>query len=78
MKYATWLAKWLEDYVKIQVKPRTFSRYEKIAIIHVIPHLGNKDLEELSPMVLQSFVAEISQRGNVKTAGRLQQTRLIR
>ena len=34
MKYGDWLEIWLENYVKISVKERTFVRYATICLLY--------------------------------------------
>ncbi len=67
MKYKDWLREWLENFVKPSVKARTLNRYENIVNLHIIPTLGNYELNELSPILLQQFITQILTNGNVKT-----------
>lgn len=67
MKYEKWLNEWLEHYVKPTAKSRTHSRYSEIVSQHIIPKLGEYELEELTPSVLQHYITELLQRGNIKT-----------
>lgn len=67
MKYYVWLNEWLINYVKPFVKQKTLMRYEEIINGHLIKNLGNYTLEELTPIVLQKYVAELLMKGNLKT-----------
>lgn len=69
MKYKEWLWVWLNDYQKNYLKPRTFRNYEGVARNHILPKLGEYELNELSLSVLQSFVVdrETNGRGIHKT-----------
>ena len=67
MKYKDWVSEWLSDYVKPAVKEKTFMNYEGIMRIHVLPTLGEYELEELSLAVLQAFVLALGRRGNTRT-----------
>ncbi len=60
MKYKQWLNIWLDLYVKSTVKERTFERYNQITQKQLIPLLGEYELSELSAVVLQKFVAQLS------------------
>ena len=71
MKYKDWILDWLTNYEKPTMKPRTYEQYEKIAYTRLIPDLGKYDLEDLTPMVVQKYVAELMQSGNMKTGGGL-------
>lgn len=67
MKYSEWLYLWLDNYVEPSNKIRTCQRYRYIVVNHVIPFLGNKEVNELSPLVLQRYVSELLACGNLKT-----------
>lgn len=67
MKYKIWLKEWIENYVKISAKVRTIERYEQIIDDHIIPKLGDLELEELSPILIQKYVTELLTRGNKRT-----------
>lgn len=67
MKYKEWLNEWLENYVKISAKQRTVSRYTEIANDHLIPSLGEYELQSLSPIILQKYISELLACGNLKT-----------
>ena len=67
MKYTEWFNIWLENYIKPSSKQRTYDQYCKIAKIHILPHLGNYKLEELTPFVLQKFVTDLTVNGNKRT-----------
>ena len=67
MKYINWLNIWLNNYIKPSAKERTYIRYEQLIRTHIAPKIGNKNVNELSPIVLQSFVAGLLNNGNIKT-----------
>lgn len=67
MKYHEWLQEWLENYIKPTAKTRTFSRYSEIIKQHIIPRLGDYELDEITPGVLQHYITELLQSGNLKT-----------
>lgn len=71
MEYSEWLNVWLDNYVKPSAKERTFIRYEQLVRTHVAAKIGDKDVDALTPIVLQSFVAELLCSGNEKTGGGL-------
>lgn len=60
MKYKDWLTKWLAVCVKPTTKERTYEKYERVCRVHLIPMLGNSELDKLTAGVLQSFVAEMT------------------
>ena len=70
MTYKEWLSEWLELYVK-PLKHRTYERYKDICNLHIISQLGDYELDELTPLVLQKHVNEIKAHGNRKNGGAL-------
>ena len=46
---------------------RTYERYRLIVEQHIKDKTGSIELNDLSPLVLQSFITELLQRGNKKT-----------
>ncbi len=52
---ATWLDLWLDTYAAVSVKPYTLDSYRTICNTHIKSGLGNRKLQELSPVVIQSF-----------------------
>ncbi len=71
MKYIDWLNQWLEIYIRPSVKVRTYERYKLIIEQHIKDKIGNFDLDDLSPLVLQSFITGLLQNGNRKTGAGL-------
>ena len=71
MKYINWLIQWLENYIRPSVKIRTYERYKLIIEQHIKNKIGGIELNGLSPLVLQSFITELLQRGNRKTGNGL-------
>ena len=67
MIYKTWLEEWLAHYIEPTAKSRTYSRYSEIVRQHILPKLGECELEELSPGVLQKYITELLQTGNLRT-----------
>ncbi|MDE5755956.1 MAG: site-specific integrase [Clostridia bacterium] len=67
MKYKEWLDIWIENTVRPTAKSKTYQRYKEIVRLHLIPKLGEYQLEELSPLVLQKFVTQLLNDGNSKS-----------
>ena len=67
MKYKEWLLDWLTNYVIPNYKNRTCTRYTNIVKQHIIPKLGEFELSELTPFIVQQFVTDLSTHGNLKT-----------
>lgn len=71
MKYIEWLNIWLNNYIKPSAKDRTYIRYEQLIRTHIAPKIGDKDVNDLTPIVLQSFVTELLNSGNLRTGKEL-------
>lgn len=67
MKYKDWLQEWLDHYIEPTAKIRTYNRYSEIVVQHLIPKLGESEMDEITPIVLQHFVTELLQTGNLRT-----------
>lgn len=67
MEYKVWLKEWLDNYIEPTAKERTFNRYSEIAEQHLIPKFGNYELDGITPSVLQHYITELLQTGNLKT-----------
>lgn len=67
MKYQEWLQEWLNNYVGLSSKIRTVERYDQIIRQHIVPKLGDYDMNLLTSHILQKFVADLTQNGNLKT-----------
>ncbi|MCC5911411.1 MAG: site-specific integrase [Clostridiaceae bacterium] len=55
MKVADYLEKWLQDYAKHKVAPKTYRSYHDTVHIHLNPKIGHYKLEKLSPTIIQSY-----------------------
>ena len=67
MNYKEWLNIWIENTVRPTAKSKTYQRYKEIARLHLIPKLGEYQLDDISPLVLQKFVTQLLQEGNLTT-----------
>ena len=67
MTYKNWLNEWLTHYIKPSSKQRTFEQYSKVAQIHILPYLGDIELTDLTPFVLQKFITALTTSGNKRT-----------
>ena len=67
MKYSEWLNIWLENYVKPTHKIRTFDLYKQMVEKKIVPYLGDYDMDELTPITIQRYITEMSEKGNTRT-----------
>ena len=67
MKYNQWLDIWLENYIKPTSKIKTYTIYKQIVEKRLKPRLGEYELNEISPVILQCYVTELLRQGNAIT-----------
>ena len=63
MKYKNWLNEWLALYVKPTTKIRTYKKYQRQIELHILPALGEFELNDLTATVLQRFTVDLSGKG---------------
>lgn len=69
MKYKDWLYEWLSTCVKPFTKGRTFEKYERIVRRNLAPALGEYEMETLSGIILQKYVAQLIEKYAANTVG---------
>lgn len=62
MKYQIWLEEWLELYVKVSTKGRTYKKYRQQVEKYIIPQLGDYDANSLSAIRLQKFAVWLTEQ----------------
>ncbi len=67
MKYGIWLDEWFCNYIRPSSKRRTCERYSEIIEKRLKVKLGEYELDELTPLVLQRYITELIESGNMKT-----------
>lgn len=67
MTYKNWLAEWLENYIQTSNKARTYERYKNMVAIHIAPHLGEYEVDDISAIVLQKFISTLLCKDNKRT-----------
>ena len=56
---------WLDNYEKERVKLRTYSRYQSIIELHLIPELGDMVIKDLKRRTIQEFLLKKKRAGNL-------------
>lgn len=72
-----YLKKWLNDYAKISVAPKTFLRYQEIILKCMLPELGQIAVEKLKPLHLQNYYAKMLESGRQDGKGGLSPTTVL-
>ncbi len=63
MQYKDWLNDWLKLYVKPTTKTRTYEKYKRQIELRILPALGDYELDDLKAIVLQRFTVDLSAKG---------------
>lgn len=66
MKYKEWLFEWLIVYKKNNIKARTYQKYYNIITKHLMNSLGEYNLNELTSIIIQRYITDLSESGNLK------------
>ena len=67
MKYGIWLDEWFCNYIRPSSKRKTCERYSEIIEKRLKVKLGEYELNELTPLILQRYITELIESGNMKT-----------
>lgn len=71
MKLNQFMNIWLNKYVKHTIKFRTYYNYQNIIDNHINPILGNYELKDLSSSLIQDFIIQKLENGNLKNGNAL-------
>lgn len=71
MKLNQFMKIWLNKYVKHTIKFRTYYNYQNIIDNHINSILGNYELKDLSSSLIQDFIIQKLENGNLKNGDAL-------
>ena len=60
------MTSWLENVVALNVKPTSMQTYQTHFKNHIIPHLGDKKIQDLTPAMLDEWLRKLLQKGLAK------------
>lgn len=66
MKYKEWLQRWLYT-LKPTLKKTTYARYADAVYVHIVPKLGEIELNKLTDAVLAGFSANLTASHSTST-----------
>jgi len=66
---AAWVKHWLADYVKPNVRPKTYETYRSCLTNHIVPYFGKELLSELDAIRLQKHFALLQRCGGTNRQG---------
>lgn len=64
--FSAWIRNWLEVVIKPGIKERTYKNYNAAIEKHIIPGIGNYRLKDLTDDVIQKFLNDQKEHGNLK------------
>lgn len=64
--FSAWIRNWLEVVIKPGIKERTYKNYTAAIEKHIIPGIGNYRLKDLTDDVIQKFLNDQKEHGNLK------------
>lgn len=67
MKLKELLEIWLNKYARLTLKARSFNKYQDIILLHINPILGEYDIQDITPTILQDYVIDKLKSGNLIT-----------
>ena len=56
MKVQDWANEWLAVYIKNRVKNRTYQKYQQVLTSHVLPQIGDKELNNVRAHDIQQLI----------------------
>ena len=62
---------WLNDYCKKSIKVHTYDKYYYLVYKHIVPKLGDNNIKNINTLILQKFLNEEFDHGNLATNGKL-------
>lgn len=68
------LMEWLEVYQKEHIKARTYSRYQGLISMHIVPTLGERYISEVGRRDIQEFLTQQKKDGNIRNGEKLSAT----
>lgn len=63
MTFKEFSDKWLSDYASLKVKPQTRDDYEAVVRRHLKPFFGEASLKSITPVMVQEYVANMTDSG---------------
>ena len=68
------LTEWLEVYQKEHIKARTYSRYQGLISMHIVPTLGEQNISAVGRREIQEFLTQQKKDGNMRNGEKLSAT----
>jgi len=69
IRFGEWILKWLDVYVKPNVKPETYTDYYDCVTKHINPGLGHYELQDLNNIIIQEYYNQKRVSGRLDGTG---------
>ena len=63
MTVRMWVSRWLEEYARPHIRPRTYEKYQSCLSSYIVPTYGSYTLNKLSPPALQRHFNSLLVKG---------------
>jgi integrase len=60
---AEYMTAWLEDSARHNLRDHSYRNYKSVIDTHIIPHIGNRRLDQLTPQHVQAMINSLSKSG---------------
>lgn len=67
-----WVRKWLYDIKKIELEPKTWCNYESLLRVHIIPEIGDKQLQKITTNDIQNIINMLAKKLSPVTVKKIQ------
>ncbi len=57
------ITKWMENVVKLNVRPSTFAMYNRVIAHHIKPYIGETVIQDITPALLDDFIRKLTKEG---------------
>lgn len=61
--FGEFVGRWLERVAPLRYKPTALSEYRSLLRLHLLPYFGHVDLGEISPEMVERYLAHMRERG---------------
>ena len=69
MTVTEWIDIWLEDYIRPNVRIKSYLKYKSSLRCNIKPHIGNLPLKNITTLAVQRLFTQLQQIGGVKKTG---------
>jgi integrase len=60
---SNFITKWMDNVVKLNVRPSTFALYTQVIAHHIKPYIGETLIQDITPALLDHFIRKLTKTG---------------